>query len=162
MSAMTSTKFSQLIALGREHAPDHNLLTRRIHSLSRAFRNQTADLLSSTGLLPTQWNLLSLMQTTNASSTRDLLKATDLGKVLVSRTLQGMEQSGMIVRFKDPADLRVDRFEITEKGLEMYERARPVMEARRDAVEHCIGDADREVAQTIFDALDTVVARRDF
>lgn len=144
--------------------PPHwsQFLTYRLHTLSSSFRNQTAEILAQTGLLPTQWNIIALMVADKITSSRELLKASDFGKALVSRTLTGMEENGIIDRFRDANDKRVDRFTLTKKGFELYEVAKPIMEARRLAVQDCISDEDREAAERIFDALDKVVQRRSF
>jgi len=71
-----------------------------------------------------------------------------------SRNLKTLIQEGMIKSQIDSEDNRRQVLSLTQKGLARYEKAEPIMTARREALMVGVSDADREAFFRVLDKLD--------
>ncbi|GIP40415.1 MarR family transcriptional regulator [Paenibacillus sp. J31TS4] len=106
------------------------------YSLSRVFR-QVAKLhhhnlhllLSDKGVFPGQPPLLSHLSEQDGLSQKELAEKMHNRPATVTVMLDRMEKAGLVERRTDPADHRVSRVHLTDRGREAHKETRKIMEA---------------------------------
>jgi MarR family transcriptional regulator for hemolysin len=84
--------------------------------VSRAFNDVLAE---AGGSLPV-WLVLSSLKQEHRSTQLDLARAIGIEGPTLTRHLDGLEESGLVVRRRDPTDRRAVRVELTEAGEQLY------------------------------------------
>jgi MarR family transcriptional regulator, transcriptional regulator for hemolysin len=86
--------------------------------VSRAFNDVLAE---AGGSLPV-WLVLSSLKQEHRSTQLDLARAIGIEGPTLTRHLDGLEESGLVVRRRDPADRRAVGVELTKAGEELHAR----------------------------------------
>ena len=91
-----------------------------IHDVARIRRNIVNNALAHIGLTRTQrWALAYIVRAGSKGMIQaDLARAMNVGKVSLGTTIKHLEQAELVVRTRDPDDLRVKRVTVTDKGLD--------------------------------------------
>jgi len=72
----------------------------------------------------------------------DLALLTNRDKASLARLLDTMERKGLVVRVPSKEDKRIKLVHITKKGIELYERVRPLIKQMILKVQHGISEKD--------------------
>lgn len=103
----------------RPSAPPIGLaLSRTAKQVSRAFDDALA---AAGGSLPT-WLIMISLKTRELGTQRELAEAVGIQGATLTHHLAGMERDGLVARRRDPANRRVQRVELTERGTELFHR----------------------------------------
>lgn len=86
--------------------------------VSRAFNDVLAE---AGGSLPV-WLVLSSLKQEHRSTQLELARAIGIEGPTLTRHLDGLEESGLVVRRRDPADRRAVHVELTEAGEQLHAR----------------------------------------
>lgn len=97
-------------------------LARVARVVSRAFEDALA---AADGSLPT-WLILLNLRAGKASTQRELAGAVGIQGPTLTHHLDRMERDGLITRARDPENRRVQRVELTDTGIEAFDRLRTV------------------------------------
>lgn len=79
---------------------------------------------------------------------RDLTERLRLDKSTVSRLVAGLVRKGYVARERDPANRRLDRLLVTEKGRRTHREIREAFHARHVRVLDAMTAAEREALRT--------------
>jgi DNA-binding MarR family transcriptional regulator len=99
--------------------------------------------LSEVGLTPSQYFILLLVKTGEATSSAELARATGVLPQSMTELIGPLEKEAAIVRRPDPANQRILRIELTPAGDQLFERATQI--ARRLELELLQGFEQREL-----------------
>ena len=89
---------------------------------------QLAGKLRPHGLRVPEWRVLAYLFSLPHSPMGDVADAAALDHTTLSRTVDRLAASGLLARLPDPADLRVTRLALTEKGRARFEAVWPVVD----------------------------------
>lgn len=78
-------------------------------------------------LTKVQLIMLKILCSNDGQPQNDLALITNRDKASLARLLDTMERKGLVVRVPSRADKRIKLVHITKKGIEYYDRARPVL-----------------------------------
>lgn len=92
------------------------VLTQTAKAVSRAFDDAMA---AAGGSLPT-WLVLLSVRTQAFGNQRELADAIGIKAATLTHHLNGMEADGLLTRTRDPANRRVHRVELTDRGEELF------------------------------------------
>ena len=106
-----------------------------IHDVARIRRNIVNNALAHIGLTRTQrWALAYIVRAGSKGMIQaDLARAMNVGKVSLGTTIKHLEQAELVVRTRDPDDLRVKRVTVTDKGLDATIQMTVIVEALNKA-----------------------------
>lgn len=91
-----------------------------------------------------EWAILALIQREPGIIVRDISNQTGLGVVAVSRSLMALEQEGCILRCRDALDRRIERINLTGRGLLRLAALNGAGEAYDERLRLCCGTDIRE------------------
>ena len=103
-------------------------LARTAHAVSQAFERAMAD----AGGSASAWQVLLLVRSEQWGTQASLAKALGLTGATLTHHLNGLEAQGLVRRWREDGNRRVQRVELTEEGAERFERLREVA-VRHDA-----------------------------
>lgn len=130
-------------------------VTFRLSRLQAALNAQAAQLLASgAGLTLTQWRILALIDDGGETTHGALMRSGAFDKGLLSRTLAGMIEHGLLSESRDDSDQRRQILRLTPLGLERRARAAPLMQARRARL---LRDFTPEETDALMHALDKLM-----
>ncbi|MHA6717859.1 MarR family transcriptional regulator [Sphingomonas sp. RS6] len=137
---------------------DRSLLERtlatRLSPTTRAWQRLADQRLASLGVSnSTGWCLVYLDRLGPDLSQKELAQAIGITTASLVRTLDQLEQSGLIVRVSDPDDRRANRLRLTEAGLERAKAIETLLAGMRGELLADVPDADIEAALRVCDVL---------
>ncbi|MCZ8185146.1 MAG: MarR family transcriptional regulator [Beijerinckiaceae bacterium] len=136
-----------------------NLITFRLARLVSELNRQSNRLLRQTGGLNVpEWRVVSLLGVGGEMNGRQLGSLARLDPGLLSRTLNGLEQRGLIVTTRRPNDRRAVWASLTPAGWEVEKATRPVMLARHDRLLAALSPDEREIILPLIDRLYQTIA----
>jgi MarR family transcriptional regulator for hemolysin len=119
-------------------APVGLQLTRTAHAATQAFERAMA----SAGGSASQWQVLLLVRAGRSNTQAAMAKALGITGATLTHHLNALESQGLVRRWRDSGNKRVQQAELTDAGIEMFDRLRSVAldhDARLRAV---LGDDD--------------------
>lgn len=126
-------------------------VTYRISQIAARMSSHAAKVLrDECGLSVVQWRILSLLGVSAPVTSSVLVKLIAMDAGLFSRNLKKMVDAGLITSKTDPLDQRQQILRLTRSGKDQFEKAAPVMSARRVMLIDNISERDR---QTFFKVL---------
>ena len=154
-------------ALNREAADDddplHQNLTYRIARVQAKLSAQAARLLKErAGLSLTQWRIMKLIRTYGQANASALAEESTMDPGLFSRRLKTLIAQGYVQSTTDERDSRVQHLTLTPLGHGAYEKAWPVMRARREWLRGLLTGAEQKALFSALDKLDVGSERMDF
>ena len=154
-------------ALQREAVEDddplHRNLNYRIARVQARLSAQGARLLKEkAGLSLTQWRIMKLIRTYGQANASALAKVSTMDPGLFSRRLKTLIASGYVSSTPDEQDSRVQHLSLTRLGHRAYDKAWPVMRARREWLRGLLTGAEQKALFSALDKLDAGSERMDF
>jgi DNA-binding MarR family transcriptional regulator len=128
-------------------APNMFRLGYLVHDVSRMRRTLCDQHMRPIGITRSQWWVLAnLSRQPNAgTSSTELAKILDVGKVTVGGIIDRLETAGYVYRRVDKADRRAKRIFITQAGFKVIERMREILEPLNEGI--CAGLTLDEIDQ---------------
>ncbi len=87
------------------------------------------DLLEPLGLTHTQYILLASLRWLGGASQAELARHTGCDSMTVSAVVRALADRGRVLRDDNPADRRAKRLQIAQEGVDLIDRAVPLVEA---------------------------------
>ncbi|MCP5085282.1 MAG: MarR family transcriptional regulator [Rhodobacteraceae bacterium] len=131
----------------------------RLHAKTNA--QSTRILNKSAGITLSQWRIMVLIESHGKTSPKEFVKHTKFDKGLVSRTIKGMIKNGLLYAESSDSDQRSHSVDMTEKGLALFERARPYMRERQVRLLDCLNKDERNALFESFDKLEVAIDSLD-
>jgi DNA-binding MarR family transcriptional regulator len=107
--------------------------------------------------LPQMLLLLPLLDGDRACSVRELAEAASIASPTATRTLDGLERDGLVVRRPSETDRRSVLVELTDEGRAQVEAARKVARASRVELYRRLEAGEREEAERILRRLAEII-----
>ncbi len=114
--------------------------------------------LSAVGAHPVEAFCLRLLLKEDGMSQRDLAERLHVSRPWMTRLLQSMERSGLVVRRDDEQDQRLTRVFLTHEGRERERGHRDVIAAYLAKTLGSLPDDDKMELERILDCLNTIMA----
>jgi MarR family transcriptional regulator for hemolysin len=130
---------------GKSVAPNRFRLGYLVHDVSRMRRTLCDQHMRPIGITRSQWWVLANLsrQTTEGTSSTELAKILDVGKVTVGGIIDRLETAGYVYRRVDKNDRRAKRIFITQAGYGLIEKMREVLGPLNEGI--CAGLSPAEV-----------------
>jgi len=125
-------------------------LTRTARAVSQVFDRAMAEAGGSTAT----WQVLLLVRSGDWSTQSQLAKAMGVTGATLTHHLKGLEADGLVRRWREPANGRVQRVELTPEGAEIFERLRTVAQRHDERLRAALSDAEIGQLRAILDRLD--------
>lgn len=152
--------------LAHEPVADRKLtefLTYRVVRLHHALNAQGMDVLNDVaGVTLSQWRVIAMVGSGTATTSRDIARVSVIDPAIISRTVHGLEEAGLLTTSRPADDRRVLQMALTGRGREIYARTLPHMQARQNALLGALSAAEQEMIFGIFDKLEEAAESRDF
>ncbi len=87
-----------------------------------------AQILKRHGLRVPEWRVLATLAATQRCTMSELAEFTTIDRTTLTRTVDRLEHTGLIVRLADASDLRVTRLALTAAGERLFARLQPEQE----------------------------------
>lgn len=113
-----------------------------------AFKRAATRQMSSFGLTPEQFSVLSELSKTNGISQKRLAELTERDQTTVGKILDKLIKKELVSRSVDPSDRRAVQLNITSKGLDLHKQIWPELEMLENRVYE--GLEDLEIESFIF------------
>src|SRR4051794_41717575 len=97
-------------------------MTQTARSLSQAFERAMAE----AGGSASTWQVLLLVRSRSWDKQSELAEAMGVTSATLTHRLNGLEKDGLIRRGREPDNRRVQRVELTDEGVAMFDRLRHV------------------------------------
>ena len=123
----------------------------RVSRLHNQFQAYTKRLLrDETGLGLSEWRMMVVIGTQGPCFAADIVRQTALDKAQVSKALKKLEAKGLIDQNQD-TDARRRHLTLSDAGRRLFERAAPIMNARR---QHLIKGLKEDQLATFFTVIE--------
>ena len=101
-----------------------HFMGRTTRAMSRMFQN----IITHAGYDITieQWVIIANLNRKNGQFQQQLADNTYKNKTSVTRMINALQKKGLVDRIPDPKDLRQKRIFLTKKGVQLYEKLRPL------------------------------------
>lgn len=126
-------------------------------SLGRLVRRTINRSLKSLGLSSVQISALVFISENGGVNQKDIEDELNLTRATVSAMTDGLEECGFVTREKDPADARVRRIVITDKGRAILEKARELTEETEKILSSSISEEEKSMYFVITQKLKEVM-----
>jgi MarR family transcriptional regulator for hemolysin len=97
-------------------------LSRTAHTVSQAFERAMAQ----AGGSASSWQVLLLVRTGQMGTQSKLAEAMGVSGATMTHHLNALEAQGLVRRWRDDTNRRVQRVELTEEGIALFDRLREV------------------------------------
>ncbi|MCP5074153.1 MAG: MarR family transcriptional regulator [Rhodobacteraceae bacterium] len=135
--------------------PLPQMVTFRLSRLHAKVNAQSTRILNkSAGLSLSQWRIMVMIETHGKITPSEFVRLTKFDKGLVSRTVKGMITEGLLQTESSESDQRSHLLNMTAKGLELFETARPYMRVRQARLRDCLTEKERRILFQAFDKLE--------
>lgn len=125
-------------------------LTRTARVLTQEFDRAMAD---EGGSAPV-WQVLLLIRSKQWGQQSEMAQAMGVTGATLTHHLKGLEADGLVRRWREPANGRVQRVELTPDGVEMFERLRAVAQRHDERLRSTLSDDEIGQLRAILDRLD--------
>lgn len=102
-------------------------------------------------------SLRALTSRNETPSQQRLATYTGLGPIYVSKLVRALEQGGLVARTPDPADARAVQLTLTDRGIEVVERAMGIVRSLDRELTSSLGGPDSPEIRSLGDALQTLL-----
>lgn len=138
-------------------------LSYRVFRLHHALNAQALSVLDSVaGVTLLQWRVIAMVGSGTAMTSRDIARKTIIDPALISRTVKGLEETGLLTTSRQTKDRRVINLCLTAHGREIYNRTLPHMQARQASLLEALDRDEQDAIFGIFDKLEAAANRRNF
>lgn len=151
---MTLTRPARVGLGGETGLPVEQFLTYRLHALHNVLNRQASAILDRVaGLGLPEWRVIALLGTGATPNATRIGQISAIDKGLLSRTLDGLEQRGLIKIARDARDRRSVTVALTGKGQAVYDKTIPHMQARQGALMKALTKSEQIAVFAIIDKL---------
>ena len=138
-------------------------LSYRVVRLHHALNAQALAVLERVaGITLAQWRVIAMVGSGAATSSRDIVRKSIIDPALISRTVKGLEDAGLLTTSRLKNDRRVISLSLTPSGQDVYDHTLPRMQARQEALIEALDPAEQDAIFLIFDKLEMAADRREF
>src|SRR4051812_27716639 len=124
-------------------------LSRTAHAVSQAFERAMAE----AGGSASSWQVLLLVRSEQWGTQSKLAEAMGVSSATVTHHLNGLEAQGLVRRWRDDANRRVQRVELTGEGAALFERLRKVALAHDARLRSQLSDSEATQLGELLDKL---------
>ena len=124
-------------------------LSRTAHAATQAFERAMAD----AGGTASAWQVLLLVRSEQWGTQSKLAEAMGVSSATVTHHLNALETQGLVRRWRDDANRRVQRVELTDEGAALFERLREVAMAHDARLRSKLTDAEAKQLGELLDKL---------
>ena len=142
---------------GSEQVVDElpKLMTFRLSRLQARANAQAARILKKhAGISLSEWRIFVTIETNGKITPTEIVRLTSFDKSLISRTIKGLQEKGLICADTSEDDGRSFAIDFTPEGLALFENARPVMRKRQQLLRGALTANELDVLFRVFDKLD--------
>src|SRR4051812_22334048 len=122
-------------------------LARTAHVVSQAFDRAMAEHGSSAAV----WSVLVLLRSEQWGTQAAMAEALGLRGATVTHHLNALERQGLVRRWREESNRRVQRAELTEEGVALFDRLRGVALAHDERVRATLDDGEAEQLAALLD-----------
>ena len=138
-------------------------LSYRVVRLHHALNAQAASVLETVaGITLSQWRIIAMVGSGTARTARDITRKSIIDPAMISRTVRGLEDGGLITCTRPASDRRVVELSLTDEGQEIYTRTLPHMQARQRALLDALDPGERKAVFRILEKLEIAADQREF
>lgn len=165
--AMRLRKHRQAAATGETgELAIEDFLTYRLLTLTNRLNRQAMGILDKEASLRLpEWRCLAFIDKCGNGngkvSFHRLAEVTGMDRALISRSVQGLLEKGLVLTERDSADRRVWHASLTRKGGALFQRMLPKMRQRQLHLLDALSPADRKAIYRIIDRLNDAVEAWD-
>jgi MarR family transcriptional regulator for hemolysin len=127
---------------------------RTARAVTHAFDRAMADAGASAAL----WQVLLLVRTERWGTQSRLADAMGVSQATLTHHLAAAERRGLVRRWRDPENRRVQQVELTDDGVEVFERLREVARRHDARLRSQLGDDDTERLRELLGRLRAAVS----
>jgi len=138
--------------------PLNRMVTFRVSRLhAKIIAQGTRILMETAGLSLMQWRVLVTLETSGRVTPAEIVRRTGLDKSQLSRTIKGMVADGLLTSEPSETDQRAHVIDVTEKGADLFKRARPHMRRRQQLLLDALSDSELKMLFAAFDKLEHAI-----
>jgi len=138
--------------------PLNQMVTFRVSRLHAKIITQGSKMLmESAGISLMQWRVLVTLETSGRVTPAEIVRRTGLDKSQLSRTIKGMVADGLLTSETSESDQRAHLIDVTAKGIDLFQKARPHMRRRQQMLIDALGDPELETLFSAFDKLERAI-----
>jgi MarR family transcriptional regulator for hemolysin len=124
-------------------------LARTAHAVTQAFERAMAE----AGGSASAWQVLLLVRSEQWGTQSGLAKAMGVSGATVTHHLNALEAQGLVRRWRDDGNRRVQRVELTDEGAALFERLREVAARHDERLRSQLSDAETEQLAELLEKL---------
>lgn len=124
-------------------------LTRTSHVVSQAFERAMTD----AGGSASAWQVLLIVRSRQWGNQASMAAAMGLTGATLTHHLNALEAQGLVRRWRDPGNRRVQQVELTEEGGTLFDRLREAAVAHDKRLRSRLTDAETELLAELLDKL---------
>jgi MarR family transcriptional regulator, transcriptional regulator for hemolysin len=124
-------------------------LARTAHTVSQAFERAMAE----AGGSASAWQVLLLVRSGEWGTQARIAEAMGITGATLTHHLNGLEAQGLVRRWRDAENRRVQRVELTDAGAELFERLREVAVKHDQRLRSHLSDQEAEQLAELLDKL---------
>jgi len=128
-------------------------LTRTSRAVTQAFERAMAE---AGGSVPT-WQVLLLVRSANWETQSELAKELGITGATLTHHLTALERKGLVRRWREDGNRRVQRVELTDAGIELFDRLRAVAARHDRLLRSQLSDDEVEQLGALLDKLEAGV-----
>ena len=117
--------------------------------LARAYRNRF-------GMSVPEWRVMAIIGTSDDKTALDIVEASVMDKVAVSRAVAGLAARGLLVSRLDGKDRRRHLLSLTSEGLSVYNEVVPLARRYHQELLESLGPTDAAEFDRLLQALDRI------
>jgi MarR family transcriptional regulator for hemolysin len=126
-------------------------LTRTAHAAAQAFERAMA----AAGGSAAAWQVLLLVRAGQSDTQAKMAKTLGITAATVTHHLNALEGQGLVRRWRDPGNKRVQQVELTPEGLALFDRLRAVAFEHDARLRGALGESDAERLGELLERLRT-------
>jgi MarR family transcriptional regulator for hemolysin len=128
-------------------------LARTAHTVSQAFERAMAE----AGGSASAWQVLLLVRSGEWGTQARIAEAMGITGATLTHHLNGLEAQGLVRRWRDTTNRRVQRVELTDAGVELFERLREVASRHDERLRSQLTEAEAEQLAALLEKLQAAV-----
>ncbi len=101
-----------------------------------------------------QWRVLAILASQDRMTATQVAKAASMDKVRISRTVSRLKEKGLVRQEGCPEDGRARRYQLTEKGLALYQQLLPRVRACEAELFSALNEQEKATLQHLLDKID--------
>jgi MarR family transcriptional regulator, transcriptional regulator for hemolysin len=129
-------------------------LARTAHTVSQAFERAMAE----AGGSASAWQVLLLVRSGEWGTQARIAEAMGITGATLTHHLNGLEAQGLVRRWRDAGNRRVQRVELTDAGAELFDRLREVAVSHDERLRSHLSEVEAEQLADLLDKLQSGIS----